>query len=71
MTEVLGGVATVRICVQLHSKIQRTVHISVSVQSGDASMPKGITLICSSNDISIHFILLQLMVWITLGGHLI
>ena len=38
VAEVLGGVATVKICVQLHGKIQSTVHISVSVQSGDASM---------------------------------
>ena len=38
VTEVLGGVATVKICVQLQGKIQRKVHISVSVQSGDASM---------------------------------
>ena len=71
MTEVLGGVATVKICVQLHGKIQRTAHISVSVQSGDASTPKGITLMSSNNGISTHFVLLQLMVWITLGGLLI
>ena len=38
VTEVPGGVATVKICVQLQGKIQRKVHISVSVQSGDASM---------------------------------
>ena len=38
VTEVPNGVASVEICVQLQGKLQRTVHLQVTVQSGNASM---------------------------------